>query len=82
MIVTGDRTQIDLPSTQRSGLVEAVRILHNVKGVRIIEMNKSDIVRHKLVVRIVEAYERDEKKQREAALQRQAEKNPTEKTKA
>ena len=46
MIVTGDRTQIDLPSTQRSGLVEAVRILHNVKGVRIIEMNKSDIVRH------------------------------------
>lgn len=82
MIITGDRTQIDLPSTQRSGLVEAVRILHNVKGVRIIEMNKSDIVRHKLVVRIVEAYERDEKKQREAALQRQAEKNPTEKTKA
>ena len=82
MIVTGDRTQIDLPPSQRSGLVEAVRILHDVKGVRIIEMNKSDIVRHKLVVRIVEAYERDEKQQRELALQKKAEKAASEQTKA
>lgn len=82
MIVTGDRTQIDLPPSQRSGLVEAVRILHEVKGVRIIEMNKSDIVRHKLVVRIVEAYERDEKRQRELALQKKAEKAASEQTKA
>lgn len=82
MIVTGDRTQIDLPPSQRSGLVEAVRILHDVKGVRIIEMNKSDIVRHKLVVRIVEAYERDEKRQRELALQKKAEKAASEQTKA
>lgn len=82
MIVTGDRTQIDLPPSQRSGLVEAVRILHDVKGVSIIEMNKSDIVRHKLVVRIVEAYERDEKRQRELALQKKAEKAASEQTKA
>ena len=82
MIVTGDRTQIDLPPSQRSGLVEAVRILHDVKGVRIIEMDKSDIVRHKLVVRIVEAYERDEKRQRELALQKKAEKAASEQTKA
>lgn len=82
MIVTGDRTQIDLPPSQRSGLVEAVRILHDVKGVRIIEMDKSDIVRHKLVVRIVEAYERDEKRQRELAFQKKAEKAASEQTKA
>ena len=57
MIITGDRTQIDLPPTQRSGLVEAERILHNVPGIAFIEMSKKDIVRHKLVSRIVEAYD-------------------------
>ncbi len=57
MIITGDRTQIDLPPTQRSGLVEAERILHNVPGIAFIEMTKKDIVRHKLVSRIVEAYD-------------------------
>ncbi len=61
MIVTGDRTQIDLPATQKSGLVEAVRILGGVPGIAFIEMNKKDIVRHKLVTRIVEAYEREAK---------------------
>ncbi len=59
MIVTGDRTQIDLPPSQRSGLTEAMRILHDVPGIAFIEMTKKDIVRHKLVTRIVEAYERD-----------------------
>ena len=57
MIVTGDMTQIDLPSQQVSGLVQAVRILSRVKGVARIEFDKKDIVRHKLVQRIVEAYE-------------------------
>ncbi len=61
MIVTGDRTQIDLPATQKSGLIEAVRILGGVPGIAFIEMNKKDIVRHKLVTRIVEAYEREAK---------------------
>jgi phosphate starvation-inducible PhoH-like protein len=59
MIVTGDRTQIDLPPSQKSGLIEAQRILKGVEGIAFIEMNKRDIVRHKLVTRIVEAYEHD-----------------------
>ncbi len=59
MIVTGDRTQIDLPPSQRSGLVEAMRILHDVPGIAFIEMTRKDIVRHKLVTRIVEAYEKE-----------------------
>ena len=59
MIVTGDRTQIDMPHSAKSGLVEAMRILHGIPGIAFIEMNKGDIVRHKLVTRIVEAYERD-----------------------
>jgi hypothetical protein len=62
MIVTGDMTQIDLPSSQTSGLVQAIKILKVVKGISFIELNKKDIVRHKLVTRIVEAYEKFEEK--------------------
>lgn len=62
MIVTGDMTQIDLPSSQTSGLVQALKILKGVKGISFIELNKKDIVRHKLVTRIVEAYEKFEDK--------------------
>ena len=65
MIVTGDMTQIDLPSSQKSGLVQAMHILKGVKGISFIELNKKDIVRHKLVTRIVEAYEKYEEKQKE-----------------
>ena len=61
MIVTGDMTQIDLPSSQTSGLVQAIRILKGVKGISFIELNKKDIVRHKLVTQIVEAYEKFDK---------------------
>ena len=64
MIVTGDMTQIDLPSSQTSGLVQAMRILKGVKGISFIELNKKDIVRHKLVTRIVEAYEKFDKEQK------------------
>ena len=64
MIVTGDRTQIDLPPSQKSGLIEAQRILKDVNGIAFIEMDKRDIVRHKLVTRIVEAYEQESKQQR------------------
>ena len=60
MIVTGDVTQIDLPSYQQSGLVHAMSVLHKVKGVGKVEFNKNDIVRHRLVQRIVEAYEKSE----------------------
>lgn len=62
MIITGDMTQIDLPASQRSGLAEALNILKNIKGIAIIEMNKKDIVRHKLVTKIVEAYDKHDKK--------------------
>ena len=62
MIVTGDMTQIDLPPSQRSGLAEAVSILKGVEGIAFVEMDKKDIVRHKLVTRIVEAYEKHDKK--------------------
>ena len=65
MIVTGDMTQIDLPSSQKSGLVQAMHILKDVEGISFIELNKKDIVRHKLVTQIVEAYEKFEEKQKE-----------------
>ena len=66
MIITGDLTQIDLPAAQTSGLVQAIRILKGVKGISFVELGKKDIVRHKLVTRIVDAYERfDEKKKKE-----------------
>ena len=66
MIVTGDRTQIDLPPSQKSGLIEAQRVLKDVSGIAFIEMDKRDIVRHKLVTRIVEAYEQESHKARTA----------------
>ena len=56
MIVTGDISQIDLPSKQRSGLKEAVRILNQVKGIGFVELSSRDVVRHKLVRDIIEAY--------------------------
>jgi phosphate starvation-inducible PhoH-like protein len=58
-VVTGDITQIDLPSNQKSGLVEAFRILENVQGIGFIRFSSIDIVRHPLVARIVEAYEKE-----------------------
>lgn len=61
MIVTGDTTQIDLPRTVQSGLIQALRVLRGVKGIGIIEYEKKDIVRHPLVQRIVDAYEKREK---------------------
>ena len=61
MIITGDMTQIDLPKSQLSGLVEALRILKDIEGIGVVELNRKDIVRHKLVTRIVNAYERFDK---------------------
>ena len=60
MIVTGDITQIDLPRSTTSGLVQALKVLRGVRGIGIVEFEKKDIVRHALVQRIVEAYERHE----------------------
>ena len=66
MIITGDITQIDLPRSVGSGLVQALRVLRDVEGIGKVEFGKKDIIRHALVQRIVEAYERED--QRRQAL--------------
>jgi len=58
MIVTGDVTQIDLPYAQKSGLIDALEVLKGIKGIARVDFDVKDIVRHKLVQRIVEAYEK------------------------
>jgi phosphate starvation-inducible PhoH-like protein len=65
MIITGDMTQIDLPPKAKSGLIEALHILNNVEGIGIVNLDHSDIVRHKLVTRIVNAYEAFDKEREE-----------------
>lgn len=60
MIITGDITQIDLPHSQQSGLIHSMQVLKGIKGIGTVEFNKKDIVRHKLVQKIVEAYEKSE----------------------
>ena len=62
MIITGDLTQIDLPREERSGLKVALSILSDIEGISVINFTKQDIVRHKLVTRIVEAYSKSENK--------------------
>jgi phosphate starvation-inducible PhoH-like protein len=59
-IMTGDSTQIDLPKRNDSGLLQAMRILDGIEGVSIIRFDERDIVRHKLVKKIVRAYENEE----------------------
>jgi phosphate starvation-inducible PhoH-like protein len=59
MIVTGDSTQVDLPSNQRSGLKEAIRILRDVRGIGFVDLNEKDVIRHRLVKDIIEAYHRE-----------------------
>ncbi len=57
VVITGDVTQIDLPSSKVSGLVEALKILRNIKGIEIVEFSREDVVRHRLVQEIIRAYE-------------------------
>jgi phosphate starvation-inducible PhoH-like protein len=64
-VVTGDITQIDLPAGQTSGLVEAARLLRDIPGIAELRFTKEDVVRHRLVAAIIDAYER--KAVREAA---------------
>lgn len=65
MIITGDLMQIDLPHNTRSGLAEAMDILDGVEGISVIRMNSKDIVRHKLVTRIVNAFDKAAKKEKQ-----------------
>ena len=69
MIITGDLTQIDLPHGQRCGLRQALSILRDIPGIGVIELGQKDIVRHKLVTRIVNAYEAYDKEQEQTKLQ-------------
>lgn len=60
VIITGDQTQIDLPSRQKSGLNESLKVLREVKGIGIVKLSGKDVMRHKLVKSIIEAYEKEE----------------------
>ena len=75
MIITGDLTQIDLPKEQRSGLKEALKILDGVEGIGVVKLGQKDIVRHKLVTRIVNAYDKYDKERAEAQEAKKAEKD-------
>lgn len=75
MIITGDLTQIDLPREQRSGLKEALKILDSVEGIGVVKLGQKDIVRHKLVTRIVNAYDKYDKERAEAREAQKAEKD-------
>ena len=75
MIITGDLTQIDLPKEQRSGLKEALKILDGVEGIGVVKLGQKDIVRHKLVTRIVNAYDKYDKERAEAREAQKAEKD-------
>ncbi len=65
MVITGDMTQIDLPREHKSGLKEALKVLEGVEGIAVVDLNQKDIVRHKLVTRIVDAYDSFDKKAEE-----------------
>ncbi|MBU1023146.1 PhoH family protein, partial [bacterium] len=65
MVVTGDLTQVDLPLNQVSGLKRAWEILSSIDGIGFCKLNEKDIVRHSLVQKIVEAYERTENRNRD-----------------
>jgi len=64
-IITGDASQIDLPRNQRSGLLEALNILHDVDGIAILKLDEKDVIRHRLVKRVIKAYEMQEQKEKE-----------------
>lgn len=65
VIITGDQTQVDLPNRQKSGLKEALRVLKDVKNIGIVSLSSKDVIRHKLVKSIIEAYEKDEAQREE-----------------
>ena len=76
IVVTGDITQIDLPSGKKSGLKEAVKILKNIDGISIVRLTEKDVVRHKLVQEIIKAYEKNGgKNENKGKYNRQAKKD-------
>ncbi len=75
VIITGDRSQVDLPKKQKSGLIEAINILRDVKGIGFVKLDASDVIRHRLVRNIIKAYDKAEEEQ----IQRKKEKAEQEK---
>ena len=73
-VITGDMSQVDLPGKQRSGLAYATSILRDVDGIGIIEMGQSDIIRHKLIAKIISAFEEQEQKDKQKKYERGTEK--------
>jgi len=74
-VITGDMSQVDLPGKQRSGLAYATSILRDVDGIGIIEMGQSDIIRHKLIAKIITAFEQQEQLDKQKKYERGAEKS-------
>jgi phosphate starvation-inducible PhoH-like protein len=73
-VITGDMSQVDLPGKQRSGLAYATSILRDVDGIGIIEMGQSDIIRHKLIAKIITAFEQQEQLDKQKKYERGTEK--------
>ena len=73
-VITGDMSQVDLPGKQRSGLSYATGILKGIDGIGIIEMGQSDIIRHKLIGKIIKAFDEQELKDKEKKYERGTEK--------
>jgi phosphate starvation-inducible PhoH-like protein len=61
-IITGDETQIDLPAKQPSGLLEALKVIKNIKGISVIKLDDKDVIRHELVKKIIKAYKSNQDK--------------------
>ena len=74
-VITGDMSQVDLPGKQRSGLAYATSILRDVDGIGIIEMGQSDIIRHKLITKIITAFEQQEQLDKQKKYERGTEKS-------
>lgn len=66
-VITGDASQIDLPRNQRSGLLEALNILRDVDGISILKLDEKDVIRHRIVKRVIKAYDEQEKREKESS---------------
>jgi phosphate starvation-inducible PhoH-like protein len=73
IVVTGDLTQTDLPDGKKSGLAAAVRILKNIEGIAVHEFSERDVVRHRLVQKIIMAYDRDDRERRQRVSDKRSE---------
>jgi phosphate starvation-inducible PhoH-like protein len=73
IVVTGDLTQTDLPDGKKSGLAAAVRILKNIEGIAVHEFSERDVVRHRLVQKIIMAYDRDDRERRQRVSEKRSE---------